>query len=255
MTGRLESKISLVTGGGSGIGHCTALTFAKQGSTVIVADKNLESAERVAIEIQDAGGAAEALLLDVASADQMKRAINGIATRHGCIDVLVNNAGFGITGSVVETSEEDWDAIMNVNVKGVYLGCKYVIPIMEGGGGGVIVNTASTTSKVGIRDRAAYCATKGAVASLTRAMALDHVASNIRVNCVAPGTIESPYFTEIFETSPDAARLRAELEGRQAMDRLGQPQEVANAILFLACDESSFCTGSTLVVDGGWTAK
>ena len=252
---RLEEKIAIVTGGGSGIGRCTALTFAREGAVVIVADRNEAAAGTVTEEARAIGGRGEPLALDVSNSTEVKRAIDEVASRYGRLDILVNNAGFGFAGSVVDTSEEDWDAIMDVNVKGTFLGCKYAIPIMEKNGGGVIVNTASTTSKVGIPERAAYCATKGAVASLTRAMALDHVSNGIRVNCVAPGTVETPYFTEIFAKSPDAAELRRKLEARQAMNRLGQPQEIANAILFLASDESSFCTGSMLLADGGWTAK
>lgn len=168
---------------------------------------------------------------------------------------MVNNAGYGIAGTVVDTAEADWAELMAVNVNGVYYGCKYAIPMMRDQGGGVIVNTASVVASVGIRNRAAYCASKGAVAALTRAMALDHVGDNIRVNCVAPGTIDSPYFAEILHKSGRAAELRRELEARQAMNRLGKPEEIANGILYLACDESSFVTGTMLTVDGGMTAQ
>ena len=167
----------------------------------------------------------------------------------------MNNAGYGIAGTVVDTSEDDWNALMAVNVNGVYLGCKYAIPVMEKQGGGVIVNTASTVSRAGIANRAAYVASKGAVAALTRAMALDHVNSNIRINAVGPGTIESPYFDEILAKSDDPKALKRNLEMRQPMNRMGQPIEIARAILFLASDDSSFCTGSTLFADGGWTAR
>lgn len=255
MAGRLHERVAIVTGAASGIGRCTALTFAREGAVVVAADRNIEAAVAVVNEVKAAGGQAEGVLVDVSREGDVREMVDTVLNRFGRIDILVNNAGYGFAGSVVETSLEDWDAIMGVNVRGVFLACKYVIPSMEKAGGGVIVNTASTTAKVGIRDRAAYCATKGAVASLTRAMALDHVDANIRVNCVAPGTIESPYFTEIFESSPDAAALRKGLEQRQAMNRLGQPQEIADVILFLASDESSFCTGSMVTADGGWTAK
>jgi NAD(P)-dependent dehydrogenase (short-subunit alcohol dehydrogenase family) len=144
---------------------------------------------------------------------------------------------------------------MAVNVKGVFFGCKHAVPVMAAQGGGVIVNTASAVANVGITNRAAYVASKGAVAALTRAMAMDHVADGVRINCVAPGTIETPYFAEIFAKSNDAAALRAGLEARQAMNRLGRPIEIARAMLYLASDDSSFSTGSTLVVDGGWTAR
>jgi NAD(P)-dependent dehydrogenase (short-subunit alcohol dehydrogenase family) len=144
---------------------------------------------------------------------------------------------------------------MAVNVNGVFFGCKYAIPAMRAAGGGSIVNTASVVAAVGIRDRAAYCASKGAVAALTRAMALDHVGDKIRINAIAPGTIDSPYFQDMFAKSPRAAELRRELESRQAMNRLGQPEEIANGMLFLASDEASFMTGAVLTVDGGMTAQ
>ena len=252
---RLKDKIAIVTGGGSGIGHETSKLFAAEGAVVTVADRNGAAALKVAEEIIAAGGRAEAYTVDVTKATEVERLMVGTAERHNRLDILVNNAGYGFAGTVVNTSEEDWDALMAVNVKGVFLGCKYAIPIMERQGGGAIVNTASTVSRVGIPNRAAYVASKGAVGTLTKAMALDHVAANIRINAVAPGTIGSPYFDEIFRKSNDAVALRASLEARQPMMRLGKPVEIANAILFLASDEASFCTGSVMFVDGGWTAR
>lgn len=249
---RLRNKICIVTGGGSGIGRATSLLFAREGASVVVADKALESAKDVAAE---AGNGVMALAVDVADSGRVKDMIEETVRRFGRIDVLVNNAGYGISGDVVQTSEQDWGKLMAVNVNGVFHGCKHVIPVMRKQGGGVIVNTASTVSLIGIRDRAAYCASKGAVASLTKAMALDHVQDKIRINCVAPGTIESPYFAEMFAKLSDPAQARRELEQRQAMNRMGKPEEVAYAMLYLACDESSFVTGTVLVVDGGWTAQ
>ncbi|WP_439496179.1 SDR family oxidoreductase [Bosea sp. (in: a-proteobacteria)] len=252
---RLAGKIAIITGAGSGIGHEAAKLFAQEGATVIVADRDLAAAERVAAEISGAGGKAAPHKVDVSKEAEVKALVDKAVADHGRLDILVNNAGFGFAGTVVNTSEADWDALMAVNVKGVFFGCKHAIPVMERQGGGVIVNTASAVANIGITDRAAYVASKGAVAALTRAMAIDHVAAKIRINCVAPGTIESPYFAEIFAKSPNAAELRRGLEQRQAMERLGQPVEIARAMLFLASEESSFCTGTTLVADGGWTAR
>jgi meso-butanediol dehydrogenase / (S,S)-butanediol dehydrogenase / diacetyl reductase len=249
---RLKDKIALITGAGSGIGHATAKLFASEGAVVIVADKNIDAAKTVAKEL---GGKASALKVDVAVTAEVKVMIDGTVAKHGRLDILFNNAGYGITGSVVETAEDDWDALMAVNVRGVYLGCKYAIPHMAKQGGGAIVNTASTTSVAGIKDRAAYVTSKGAVAAMTRAMALDHVHQNIRINCVAPGTIESPYFTKILADAKDPAAVRHALEVRQPMLRMGTPDEIAKAVLFLASDDASFCTGSTLFADGGWTAR
>jgi NAD(P)-dependent dehydrogenase (short-subunit alcohol dehydrogenase family) len=207
------------------------------------------------IMIRSAGGEATAVEVDVTDSGGVQRMFQETVRTYGRLDVLVNNAGYGFAATVEETEEADWDRLMAVNVKGVFLGCKYGIPLMRQGGGGAIVNTASTLAIVGIESRAAYCASKGGVAALTRAMALDHVRDNIRVNCVAPGTIETPYFTEIFAKAPDPVGLRKTLEARQAMQRLGKPEEVAHAMLYLASDESSFVTGTILVVDGGWTAR
>jgi NAD(P)-dependent dehydrogenase (short-subunit alcohol dehydrogenase family) len=249
---RLSGKICVITGGASGIGRAASLLFAREGATVAVADKSIEAAERVAAE---AGNGAFAVAVDVSKSADVERLVEQVVARCGRINVMVNNAGYGIPGDVTQTAEDDWNALMAVNVNGVFFGCKYVIPQMRKQGGGVIINTASIVSNVGIRDRAAYCASKGAVAALTRAMALDHVADNIRVNAIAPGTIDSPYFQEMFAKSPQAAEMRRQLEARQAMNRLGQPEEIANGMLFLASDESSFVTGSVMMVDGGMTAQ
>jgi len=252
---RLAGKIAIITGGASGIGHEAAKLFAANGAVVTVADRDLDGATRVVQEIEAQGGKASACKVDVAQEAEVKAMIVAVVAAHGRLDILVNNAGYGIAGTVVTTSEADWDALMAVNVKGVFFGCKYAIPVMEKQGGGAIVNTASGAAHVGIVNRAAYVASKGAVDALTRAMATDHALAGIRINAVAPGTIETPYFAEIFAKSPNATGLRRGLEMRQAMERLGKPIEIARAMLFLASDEASFCTGTTLVVDGGWTAQ
>lgn len=251
---KLAGRIAIITGAGSGIGHEAAKLFASEGATVIVADRDEAAAQIVAAGIVSNAGKAVAHCVDVSKEAEIAALIEAVVAQHGRLDILVNNAGFGFAGTVVTTSEADWDALMAVNVKGVFFGCKYAIPVMEKQGGGVIVNTASAVANVGITDRAAYVASKGAVQALTRAMAIDHVAAKIRINCVAPGTIESPYFAKIL-SGPDGAELRRGLEQRQAMERLGQPVEIARAMLFLASDDSSFCTGTTLTADGGWTAR
>jgi meso-butanediol dehydrogenase / (S,S)-butanediol dehydrogenase / diacetyl reductase len=252
---RLAGKIAIITGGASGIGHEASKLFAANGAVVMVADRDLDGATRVVQEIQARGGKASAYKVDVAQETEVKAMVEAAVAGHGRLDILVNNAGYGIAGTVVTTSEADWDALMAVNVKGVFFGCKYAIPVMEKQGRGAIVNTASGAAHVGIVNRAAYVASKGAVDALTRAMATDHALTGIRINAVAPGTIETPYFAEMFAKSPNAAGLKRGLEMRQAMERLGRPIEIANAMLFLASDEASFCTGTTLVVDGGWTAQ
>ncbi|PZU88120.1 MAG: short-chain dehydrogenase [Chelatococcus sp.] len=251
---RLDGKTAIITGGGSGIGHEAAKLFAAEGAKVMVADRDEAAATRVAGEIAAAGGSAVAHTVDVSKENEVAGMIERAVAELGRLDILVNNAGYGIAGTVVTTSEADWNALMAVNVNGVFFGCKHAIPVMAKQGGGAIVNTASAAANVGIHDRAAYVASKGAVAALTRAMAIDHVDAGIRINAVAPGTIESPYFTKIL-SGPDGAELRRGLEERQAMGRLGKPVEIAQAMLWLASDDASFCTGSVVVVDGGWTAR
>jgi meso-butanediol dehydrogenase / (S,S)-butanediol dehydrogenase / diacetyl reductase len=247
---RLKGKVCIVTGGGSGIGRATCLLFAKEGARVVVADKRKETAEAVAQECE-----ALALEVDVAKDADAKRMVAETVNEFGRLDVLVNNAGYGFAGTVVDTDEEAWEDLMAVNVRGVFLCSKHAIPAMARNGGGVIVNTASVVASVGIRNRAAYCASKGAVAALTRAIAIDHVADGIRCNAVAPGTIDTPYFDEILRKSPVAADSRKALEARQLLGRLGTPEEIAAGILFLASDESRFATGSIITIDGGMTAQ
>ena len=220
-----------------------------------IADKDFARAERTAAEARRAGGQSVALEVDVSQADSVQKMVQATVDEFGRLDVLVNNAGYGFAATVVETEEADWDDLMAVNLKGVYLGCKFGIPVMRRQGRGVIVNTASVVAMVGIRDRAAYCASKGGVAALTRAMALDHAGEGIRINCIAPGSVDSPYLEPIFAKSEDPAALRKAIEARHVMDRLGTPEEIAYGILYLASDDSSFVTGSVLTLDGGMTAR
>ncbi len=252
---RLEDKVCLFTGAGSGIGRATALLFAKEGARVAAADIDGNRAEAVAEAARALGGEALGLQVDVSRSAQVEDMVARTLDAFGRLDVLVNNAGITLAATAVETEEADWDRIMAVNVKGVFLGCKFAIPAMRRQGGGAIVNTASNTASVGLRKRAAYVASKGAIAALTRALALDHVGDGIRVNCVAPGTVETPFFDALFEAAEDPAALRRELAARQAVNRLGTPEEIAGAMLYLACDESNFVTGTMLTVDGGMTAR
>ncbi len=249
---RLKDKVAIVTGAGAGIGAATAELFAREGARVVVADYDLDSAKAVAGRI---GAAAKAVQADVRQSADAKAMAARCVDAFGRIDILVNNAGLGILGTVVTTDESDWDDIMAVNLKSVFLCSKHAIPVMKAGGGGVIVNVASTISVVGIPDRAAYVASKGGVAALTRAMALDHVADNIRVNSVAPGVIWSNYYDRMLTQVPDPAAFKKGLQDRAPMGRVGQPNEIATAILWLASDDSSFATGSMLTVDGGYTAR
>lgn len=248
---RLESKVAIITGGAAGIGEAAVELFVREGARVVVADRNIDKARAVADAYP---GEAIPVEVDVARSDSVKAMVDAAVARFGRIDILANNAGYGIPGTVVNTEEDDWDALMAVNLKGVYLCCKHAIPVMVAQGGGAIVNTASNVATVGIFDRAAYVASKGGVAALTKAMALDHAKENIRVNCVAPGVTRSTYFDKMIAEHPNPEPFVAALEARAPVNRMARPVEIAQAILWLASDEASFATGAMFTVDGGMTA-
>lgn len=248
---RLKDKVAVITGSAAGIGEAAAEIFVREGARVLVADRDGAGAEKVARRL---GEQAAAIEVDVSRTDDVKRMVDAAVERFGRLDILANNAGYGIPGTVVNTSEADWDALMAVNLKGVFLCCKHAIPVMAGQGGGTIVNTASNVASVGIFDRAAYVASKGGVAALTKAMALDHAHENIRVNCVAPGVTWSSYFEKMVAEHPDPETFKARLKARSPINRWAEPIEIANAILWLASDEASFATGAMFTVDGGMTA-
>lgn len=249
---RMNGKVCVVTGGASGIGRATAHLFAREGAKVVVADLAADAAHDCAREI---GHGAIAIGTDVCDEASVADSLDQAVATFGRLDVLVNKAGLAFRGDITQTSLEDWARLLAVNLTGVFLGSKAAIGKMRVAGGGVIINTASVAGLVGVRERAAYCATKGGVVAMTRAMALDHVDDGIRINAVAPGTIDSPYFDSIFARAEDPAALRRQYENRQPMRRMGTPDEVARSILWLASDEASFVTGSVLVVDGGMTAQ
>lgn len=244
----MEGKVVVITGGASGIGRAASELFVKEGAKVVIADVNAAEAKAAAEAL---GPNAAAIATDVSRSQDVKAMVVFALERFGRIDVLANNAGFGFTGTVVSIPEEDWDRLMAVNLKGMFLCAKHVIPVMAAQGGGAIVNTASYTAFVGIDNRAAYVASKGGVVALTRAMALDHVKDNIRVNAVAPGTVHSPYFDRMFAQATDPAAMKAALDARAPMGRMGRPEEIAEAIVWLASDKSRFATGSVLTIDGG----
>lgn len=248
---RLADKIAVITGAGAGIGRAAAEIFVREGARVVVADRRFELAESAAASL---GDRAIAVTCDVSVAADVDRMVAEAISSFGRIDILVNNAGYGIPGSVVTTEEADWDALMGVNLKGVFLCCKAAIPAMAAQGEGCIVSIASNVASVGILNRAAYVASKGGVAALTRAMALDHAAEKIRVNCVAPGVTRSTYFDKMIAEHPTPDAFVAALAARAPVNRLAEPAEIANVILWLASDEASFVTGAMFTVDGGMTA-
>lgn len=254
---RLDGKVAFITGAGSGIGEQAARLFARQGAIVAVADVNAEGGQRVVAAITGAGGAAAFVAVDVTNAASVGAAIDAVTSQYGRLDIGVNNAGIGMVGDVLETSEEDFDRLWRVNVKGVYLCAQAEVRWMAAHGGGCIVNTASVAGIVGVDRRFAYTTTKGAVTAMTKQLALDHVKDGIRVNCVNPGTVETPFVDAYLARyhAGEEEQTRAQLRSRQLMGRLGQPDEVAHAMLYLASDEAAFVTGTALVIDGGLTAR
>ena len=256
---RLEQKIAFVTGAGSGIGESIARLFAQQGAHVVLADLREDAAQRVADEIQEAGGSARVQQLDVAEESQVKAAIEQVATLEGRLDILVNNAGISHVGSILETSLEDWERIMSVNARGVFLCAREGVRQMlaQSPRGGVIINMASTAAMIGVERRLPYCASKGAVLALTHSIAIDFATRGIRCNAICPGTVQTPfvegYLARNFAGHED--EVRQQLHARQPVGRMGRPDEIASAALYLASDEAAFVTGSALVIDGGWTAQ
>lgn len=260
---RLKNKTAIVTGAGRGIGRATALLLAREGARVVANDLNAEFVQETARLIAAQAGEAMVAVGDVAKAADVEALARAAVERYGRIDILVNNAAIFVSPDILELDEADWDRLIDVNVKGVYLCCKYVIPQMIKQGGGSIINLASIVSFIALDGpkglAPAYVASKGAVLQLTRALAVRHGRENIRVNCVCPGFIETDMIDVALAGMTDSAEVKEEiLRGAAAahlLGRFGKPEEIANAILFLASDESSFVTGSPLHVDGGYLAR
>ncbi len=253
---KLQGKVAVITGGTDGIGKAIAITFAKEGAKIVMVGRDEKKGQNALEEVRRFGEATY-FKGDVADSSQIRRMVDEAIQRYGKIDILVNNAAVCPPGSVVTTSEETWNQVIDVNLKGVFLCCKYTIPHMEKAGGGAIVNIGSINSLMAMENEAAYDASKGGVLMLTRAMALDFAKARIRVNCICPGAIETPMLKASLDTSPDPKAARQSLTAKHPLRRTGTPDEVAQAALFLATDASSFVTGAVIPVDGGilagWT--
>jgi NAD(P)-dependent dehydrogenase (short-subunit alcohol dehydrogenase family) len=253
---RLKGKVSVVTGGGSGIGRATSMLFSREGSKVVVADVDDAAGSNVAHAITSDGGEAIFVHADVTKSADAERLVKSCVERFGRLDILANIAGIGPIGTVLTTPEDVWDKVMAVNLKALYLCSKYAIPVMARHGGGAIINMASVSGLVGGTDEAAYDASKGGVVQLTKSMALDFGKDNIRVNCVCPGNTHTPMLDRLVEKYPEQPREKTFEHFKNknvALKRLIKPEEVASVVLFLASNEASAVTGSAYVVDGGWT--
>jgi len=255
---RLDNKTALITGGGSGIGEAVARLFAARGAHVFIADVAADAALRVAGDLIAQDYAAEPLELDVADETQVRDALDQIA-KMGRLDLLVNNAGVSHVGNILETSLDDWERVLRVNARGAFLCAREAVRIMvqQQPQGGVIVNMASVAAQIAVDRRLPYSASKGAILAMTRSIAIDFVGQGIRCNAICPGTVHTPfvegYLKRSFPGQEDA--VRQTLHARQPIGRMGKPEEIAAAALYLASDEAAFITGSALVIDGGWTAK
>jgi len=252
--GLLKGKVALITGGASGIGRATALLFAREGAAVSVMDVDLDGVRNVVKTIVDEGGRGIFVHGDVSRVDDCKKAVQKTVDQLGGIDILFNNAGIIRRASVLEITESEWDKVMAVNVKSVFLLSKYAIPEMVKAGGGVIINTSSGWGLVGGPRAVSYCASKGAVVQMTRAMAIDHGGQNIRVNCICPGDTDTPMLRDEAEQLGEPSERFLAEASKRPLRRFGLPEEIAQAVLYLASEQASFVTGTTLVVDGGGLA-
>ena len=249
-------KSVIVTGGASGIGRSTAEMFLEEGAKVVIADVSEKLGKSAVDELKKRGYSPILVVGDVSKAADAKKIVRETMKKFGRIDVLFNNAGILVEGTVEDVSEKEWDRIMAINVKGVFLMAKEVVPIMLRQKGGVIVNTASCSGLVGDRSAIAYNTSKGAVVLMTKCLALDYAMKNIRVNCVCPGEIDTPMFRQEARTrNMPVEEYRKELSQCHPIGRLGIPEEVAGAVLFLASDDASFITGAAFSVDGGYTCQ
>ena len=245
---RLANKIAIVTGGGSGIGRGVALAFVREGAKVVIAGRDQKKLDNAAREI---GPACLAHRADISDASAINSLVAATLQKFGSIHILVNNAGLLLPGTAESHSEDEWKQTFDVNVRGIWLLARAVLPHMRAGGGGSIINIASVLSLVAARNRVAYSASKGAVLAMTRAMALDHAAEKIRVNCICPGIVDTEMVAR-FSMDENARRQRIAMH---PMGRFGQPEDIAQAAVFLASDESSWITGAAFPVDGGYTAQ
>lgn len=256
MTGvRLARKVAVVTGAAMGIGRGIATVFAREGARTVVADVNGEEGQATAEALRQDGHEAIFVRVDVSDEAQVKALMDAAVQAYGALHVLVNNAGIGVYTSVPETSREQWDRCLAVNLTGVFLCSKYAIPVIKSSGGGSIINIASVHAYQNVGATAPYAASKAGVVALTRVMAIDHARDGIRVNAICPGWVDTPLVRRIFASSPDPEGMRRQVASRQLLGRLGTPEDIGYAALYLASDEASFVTGTSLFVDAGLTAQ
>lgn len=250
-----QGKVAVVTGAGLGIGQAAAAAFAQQGARVAIVDRNPEIGERAAQALQTEGLRGLFVLADVSSETDVNHMVEQVVAEWGRLDILVNNAGIYIQGDVTETALADWDRILAVNLTGAYLCTRYAVPAMLKNDGGVVVNVASEAGLVGIKGQVAYNVSKAGMIALTKSCAVDLADRGIRVNAVCPGTTDTPLVRAAVNRTPDPAAARRRLESVRPLNRLGTPEEIASAILYMASSELGYATGAVLSIDGGYTAQ
>ena len=251
---RLNNRVALITGGTSGIGEATAVLFAREGAKVAITGRNQERGEKIVNRIAKAGGEAVFLECDVRFADECRDVVERTSAKYGHIDILFNNAGVYYAHTAIDCSEEEWDLTLDINLKAVFLMSKYVLSGMIARRSGVIINNSSGWGLVGGDKAVSYCASKGGVVLLTKAMAIDHGPQGVRVNCICPGDVDTPMLVEDASLRQQTREQYMAGAANRPMGRVGTPEEIAQSVLFLASDDSSFMTGAALVVDGGGTA-
>jgi len=251
---KLKDKVAIITGAGTGIGLACAAALAAEGAAVVLSGRRREMVEQAAEAIRDQQGRARAQPCDVTRAGEVEALVRRTVEEFGGLHIVVNNAGAWMAGSVEETSEADLDHLLATNLKGAFLVSKAALPVLRQSGGGSIIHIGSILSLVGMKRRAAYAATKGALAMLTKAMALDHAAENIRVNCICPGLVDTPLAQNALAQAPDPDAERARRLAGIPLGRVGKPEDVGKLAVFLASDDSSWMTGALLPLDGGFTA-
>lgn len=251
---RLAGKAALITGGGTGIGRAIALAFAREGAMVAVAGRRREKLEETLREMKKQRGEGVAIVCDVSNERDAQRAVRETAKSFGKLNVLVNNAGVLHAATIEGTSEEQWDKLLKINLKGPFLMCKAALVEFRKAGGGAIVNVGSVLGLVAMKDRAAYCASKGGVTLLTKAIALDHAHENVRSNCICPSIVETELVQGLFASSEEGRALKKARIGSIPLGRMGRPEDVAEMAVFLASEESSWLTGTAVPLDGGLSA-